>query len=197
MKPRSVVLVGMVLLAALTRLVPHPPNFTPIAAVALFGAAYFKDKRAAFLVPLLALFLSDVALEVTTRLGLYSGWLAQGQGFHQGMWVVYGAMALVTALGLLLQRKKSVLRVAGVVLAGSVLFFVVTNFAVWAEGAIYPRTAAGLSACYIAAIPFFQWSLLGDACFATALFGGFALAERFFPVLQTSAPRSELLPQSA
>jgi hypothetical protein len=198
MKPRIAVLVGMVLLAALARLVPHPPNFTPVGAVALFGAAHFKNKWAAFLVPLLALLLSDVALEVTTSLGLYGGWMAHTRGFHRGMWVVYGAMALVAALGLLLRRKKTVLTVAGAVLAGSVLFFVVTNFAVWALGSMYPKTAEGLLACYTAAIPFFHWTLLGDACFATALFGGFALAERRFPVLRTTpACQGELLPRSA
>jgi len=190
MNPRIAVLVGVEQLAALARLIPHPPNFTPIAAVALFGAATFRNKWAAFLVPLLALLVSDVALEITTGLGVYSGWMAHSRGFHSSMWVVYGAMALIASLGLLLRRKKTALTVAGTVLAGSVLFFVVTNFAVWAEGSMYPKTAAGLLACYVAAIPFFHWTLLGDAIFATALFGGFALAEKRFPVLQVTAGHS-------
>src|SRR5260370_35912344 len=122
MKPRIIVLTGIVLLAALVRLIPHPPNFTPIAAVALFGAAHFRNKWAAFLVPLLALLVSDVALEITTNLGLYSGWMAHTRGFHSGMWVVYGPMALVAALGLLLRRHETSLTMAGPVLAGSVRF---------------------------------------------------------------------------
>jgi hypothetical protein len=185
MQPRIAILVGVVFLAALARLIPHPPNFTPIGAIALFAAANLNKKWAAFLVPLLAMFVSDLALELTTRLGIYSGWLAQSTGFHSSMWVVYATMALVCALGLLLRRKKTVLSVAGVVLAGSLVFFVVTNFGVWALDSMYPRTAAGLVSCYIAAIPFFHWTLLGDACYATVLFGGFALAEHLIPTLHS------------
>jgi hypothetical protein len=87
MKPRIAVLVGMVLLAALARLVPHPPNFTPVGAVALFAAAHFKRTWAAFLVPLLALLLSDLALEVTTSLGLSAaGWRTPGGSTRGCVW---------------------------------------------------------------------------------------------------------------
>lgn len=184
MKTRTIVLVGMVLVAALSRLLPHPPNFAPIGAVALFGAAQFRNRWAAFLVPLVAMFISDAALEFATNLGLFSGWMAHGQGFHQGMWVVYGTIALIAALGLLLRKKKSPLRVGTTVLASSCLFFVITNFAVWAGDTLYPHTTAGLLLCYTAAIPFFQWTLMGDAFYATILFGGFALAEKRYPALQ-------------
>jgi hypothetical protein len=194
MKPRIAVLVVIVLLVALARLIPHPPNFTPIGAVALFGAAFFRNKWMAFLVPLAALFLSDVALEITTNLGFTSGWLATGRGFHEGMWVVYGTMALIVVLGMLMLRKKMVVTVAGAVLAGSVVFFVLTNFAVWAMTSLYPQTAEGLVDCYVAAIPFFHWTLLGDACFATVLFGGFALAEKGFPALGETTPSSGVEP---
>lgn len=187
MNPRIVVLVGMVLLAVLARLVPHPPNFTPIGAVALFGAAHFRSKWLAFLVPLLALLLSDMALEVAASSGLYSGWMAHSRGFYRGMWAVYGAVALIAATGLFLRQHRSLVAVGGGVLAASVIFFVVTNFAVWIGGTMYPMTLDGLVLCYTAAIPFFHWTLLGDAFFATALFGGFALAERQYPVLRTSA----------
>jgi hypothetical protein len=185
MNRRAFVLVGMVLLVALTRLVPHPPNFTPVGAVALFAGARFRSKGAAFLVPLAALFLSDLALEGTTRLGLYGGWLANGSGFYRGMWVVYGAVALVAAVGLLL-RRRSVAAVGAGVLAGSVLFFLVTNFAWWATYDLYPHTPEGLLLGYTAALPFFHWTLLGDACYAAALFGGLALAERRYPALQAA-----------
>src|SRR5262245_56444076 len=129
MKPRTLVLIGMVLLAALARLLPHPPNFTPLGAVALFGAAHFRSRWTAFLVPLAALLVSDAALEVVTRLGWAGGWLAGGRGFYQGMWVVYGTIALIAAVGLLLRRRRTVPRVAAAVLGSSVLFFLVTNFA--------------------------------------------------------------------
>jgi hypothetical protein len=184
MNQRTLILVAVVFLAAISRLVPHPPNFTPIAAVALFGAAHLRSWWAAFLVPLAAMFVSDLGLQVTTSLGLAGGWMAGGTGFHKGMVVVYGTILLIAGLGLLLRRRKTVLTVAGATLASSLLFFIITNFAVWAEGELYPTSLAGLVACYTAATPFFHWTLLGDAFYATVLFGGFALAERHFPVLQ-------------
>lgn len=184
MNPRTLVLVGVVFLTAMARLLPHPPNFTPIAALALFGAAHFRSGWAAFVVPLAAMVVSDLGLQVATSLGLAGGWMAGGTGFHQGMLVVYSTILLIACLGRLLRRKQTVVTVTGVTLASSLLFFVITNFAVWTEGTLYPLTLEGLLTCYTAAIPFFRWTLLGDAFYATLLFGGFALAERRFPVLQ-------------
>ena len=186
MNSRSLVLVGMVVLAVLARLVPHPPNFTPIGAMALFAAANFRSRWAGFLVPLTAMLLSDLGLEVATRLGILGGWMATGSGFHLGMVYVYGSIILIAALGLLLRRHRSVGSVGAAVLGSAVLFFVVTNFGVWLEGLIYPRTAEGLLACYVAAIPFFHWTLLGDAFYVTVLFGAFALAEKKYPALQAT-----------
>jgi hypothetical protein len=187
MKARTLVLMGIVVLVALARLVPHPPNFTPVGALALFGGARFRSPWAAFLVPLSAMLLSDAALELVTSQGWGSGWLAQGAGFYRGMWVVYGAMALVAAVGLLLRRRTSILAVAAGVLAGSLSFFLVTNFAWWAGYDLYSHTAEGLLQSYEAALPFYRWTLLGDACYATALFGGLALAERRYPALRPVA----------
>jgi hypothetical protein len=94
---------------------------------------------------------------------------------------------LVAALGLLLRRRKTPGSVAGCTLAGSVVFFLVTNFAWWACYDLYPHTVEGLLLSYWAARPFFGWTLLGDACYAAALFGGFTLAERRFPALRPAA----------
>ncbi len=187
MKARTSVLVGMVLLAALSRLLPHPPNFTPVGALALFAGAQFRNRWAAFLAPLAALLLSDTALQLLTGLGWGSGWLAHGTGFYPGMWVVYGATAPVTAVGRLLRRHRSAPAVVGGVLTGSVLFFLVTNFAWWADYDLYPHTAAGLLESYAAALPFYRWSLLGDACYGAVLFGGLARAERRYPSLRPAA----------
>ena len=186
MNSRNLLLVGMVLLAAFARLLPHPPNFTPIGAMALFGAAHFRSRWVGIVVPLLAMLLSDLGLEIAGRLGLLGGWMATGSGFHLGMIYVYGSILLIGLLGLLLRRHKSVASVGAAVLGSAMLFFVVTNFGVWLEGLIYPRTAEGLLACYVAAIPFFHWTLLGDAFYATVLFGAFALAEKRYPVLQAA-----------
>lgn len=168
--PRPLVLTGMILAAAAARLGPHLPNFTPIAAMALFGGAHFADKRLAFGVPLLALLLSDALL-----------------GFHAGMPAVYGSFALIVALGLGLRTDCTVTAVAGTALAGALLFFLITNFAVWVEGAFYPRTWVGLGECYVAAIPFFRNSLAGDLFYTAVLFGGFALAQRRWPILAEPA----------
>ena len=170
LKPRLAVLVTMIAAAAAFRLMPHPPNMNPIAAIALFGGASFADRRLAFLVPLAALFVSDLIV------GLYS---------H--MEFVYASFAAIVCIGLWLRTHRSVLNIGGAAVAGSVLFFVVTNFGTWATSTLYPKTIAGLAACYVAAIPFFQNTLAGDLLFTAVLFGGFALIERSFPALREKA----------
>jgi hypothetical protein len=158
----------MVACAAVARLIPHPPNFTPIGAMALFGGAGLADRRLAFLLPLLALFLSDLFL-----------------GLHVLIPVVYGSFAINVLLGRWLRSRNTVLNTATVTLLGSVQFFLVTNFACWVLW--YPHTWDGLLTCYLAAIPFFRNTLLGDAVFAAALFGALAVAERGFPFLREPA----------
>jgi hypothetical protein len=179
MKTRTAVLVAAVLLAALTRLIPHPPNSAPITAMALFGAATLTDKRLALLTPLLALFVSDLCIEAMHRMGLMAVW-----GLYSGMWVTYTAFLLITVMGFLLRRHRSVPAIAAATLAGSVVFYVVTNFGVWAWWNLYPHTLEGLLTCYTAAIPFFRNTVFGDAVYSSALFGGFAVAERLLPVLR-------------
>lgn len=174
--PRFLVLISLILLSAATRLIPHPPNFSPIGAMALFGGASFAQKRWAFVVPLMALFVSDWVL-----------------GFHQLMPVVYGSFALIVCIGFWLRRRRTVVPIAGAALASSVLFFLLTNFGVWALGFRYPKTWDGFVACYVAAIPFFQNTLLGDAVYATVLFGGLGFAEKSFPVLRTEN-RAQAIP---
>ncbi len=173
---RAGALSGLILLAAFSRLIPHPPNFAPIAAIALFGGACFADRRLGFVVPLAAMFLSDLAI------GLLSGDLSLG--LHRLIPVIYGTFALIVCLGFWLRKRRTVVPIAAAALAGSVLFFVLTNFGVWAFGSWYPKTWEGLVACYVAAIPFFHNTLLGNAVYNTALFGGLALAEYRFPVLR-------------
>ncbi|MCI0465288.1 MAG: hypothetical protein L0Z62_50850 [Gemmataceae bacterium] len=176
LSPRSAALSGLILLAAFSRLIPHPPNFAPIGAMALFGGTCFADRRVAFVVPLAAMFLSDLAI------GVVSGDLSLG--LHRLIPVVLGSFALIVCLGFWLRKRRTVLPIAGAALAGSLLFFVLTNFGVWAFGSWYPKTWEGLVACYVAAIPFFHNTLLGDAVYNAALFGGFALAAYRFPVLR-------------
>ena len=157
------------------RLVPHPPNVTPIAAMALFGGVHFANKRTALLVPLAAMYLSDIVL------GFFFydfGW------FHGFMPFVYISFVMTVCLGFLLRRRLTTLMVGGAAFASSVLFFIVANFGVWLVGNFYPKTMAGLLSCYVAAIPFFRNTLAGNAIYTLVLFGGFALAQRYLPILR-------------
>jgi hypothetical protein len=170
MNSRLALILTLVASAALMRLLPHPPNFTPVAALALFAGAHFERRRWAFLVPLAAMILSDLALQA-----------AFGYGIHSTLPAVYLSFAAVVGIGLWLRDDKRPLRLAGAALAASVLFFVTTNFAVWAGGLLYPRTLEGLVACYVAAIPFFGWTAAGDLVYAAVLFGLFAAVEPRLP----------------
>jgi hypothetical protein len=164
---RLVALLSAILAAAAMRLVPHPPNFTPIGAMALFGGAYLGRRAVAFVAPLAALLLSDAVL-----------------GFYSGMWVNYLAVGLIVLIGWGLSARRSVLRLGIAAVASSILFFVLSNFGVWALSGMYPHDLAGLAACYAAAIPFFQNTVAGDLFYTALLFGGFALAEHLVPQLR-------------
>jgi hypothetical protein len=176
--PGPLVLAAMILLAALSRLLPHPPNFSPVEAIALFGGAYFASRRWALAAPLVALLVSDLAL---------AAMLGDGYASYVGgisFWSVYACIALSTAMGFGLRGRVGAVRLLGYSLAGSVLFFAVTNFAAWLGSPGYPQTAAGLAAAYVAGIPFFQWTVLGTLAYAAVLFGGFALLRRHVPLLR-------------
>lgn len=156
----------MIFAAAFVRLIPHPPNFAPIAAMALFGGAYFNKKSFAFAVPLAAMFLTDAII-----------------GFHSGMWVVYISFALIVVIGILMLKKVSVKSVVAASVTASISFFIITNFGVWAFGTMYPKNIAGLIECYIAAIPFIQNTLAGDLLFSGLLFGIYEFAKAKLPLL--------------
>lgn len=163
---RFKVVLGMILAAAVVRLLPHPPNLTPIGAMALFGAARFRDWRVGFLAPLAALTLSQFAI----------------RSFYLFPVIVL-AFVMMSCIGLFLRRRRGVLPVSTAVISGSAIFFLVTNFGVWASGG-YPRTPGGLMVSYAAGIPFFWNTLGGDALYAAILFGALAFAEKKFPALR-------------
>ena len=169
MNPRTKLLIGMILAAAAMRLLPHPSNFTPIGALALFAGAQFDDKRWAFIVPLAAMLLSDLVI-----------------GFHSQMPLIYGAFAVIVVMGFWLGEKKSAANIAGASVAAATFFFVVSNFSVWVFDGLYPLTFQGLVNCYIAAIPFFQNWLIATLFYSAVLFGGFALAEKKLPALSAA-----------
>ena len=178
--PGPWVLAALILVAALSRLLPHPPNFSPVEAIALFGGAFFASRALAVLVPLLAMLVADLALGLLHG-GLYAGWFGSA-----GFWLVYLCIAASVVLGFGLRGRARAGRVLAYCLAGSVLFFVVTNFGAWLASPMYPRSGAGLLQAYVAGIPFFQWTLLGTLAYAALLFGGFALLRARLPVLRPS-----------
>ncbi|WP_411824857.1 DUF6580 family putative transport protein [Leptospira sp. 'Mane'] len=151
----------MVVAAVTSRILPHPPNFTPLLAVSLFSGAFLTDKRLAYAVPLLAMLLSDLYF-----------------GFHSLMPVIYLCMALGVYSGFKLLPERPLLKTAGYTIAGSVLFFIVTNLAVWLTSGMYPLNGEGFVTCFTLAIPFFQNSIAGDLLYTGALFGGMYLLER-------------------
>jgi len=161
--PLAACLIGLDVAA---RLLPHAPNLTPVAASAIFAGAVLRSKASALAVPLSAMLLGDLVL------GGYD-WRV--------MSVVYASLALPALLGRLGRGRRLVL--APIVLSSSLIFFVTTNFAVWAFSGMYPGDLAGLVRCYVAALPFLQNTLLGDVAWSAALFGAWWLAGclRFAP----------------
>ncbi len=154
--------VVLILLAVASRLLPHPPNFAPIAAVGLFAGSVFS-RRAGWLVPFAALLISDLVL-----------------GFYHPVSMVWNYLGFAACLLLgsgLVGTRRSVVRLAGATLASSVAFFALSNLGMWMSG-YYPRTFAGLVECYVAALPFFRNTLASDALYTAALFGAWALLSR-------------------
>lgn len=174
--PRLIYIAGIILAAALFRLVPHWPNFTPVAAIALFGGACLNKRYLAFLIPLTALFISDLIL-----------------GFHAMMGWVYAGFIITACIGMFLKKRITPLTVAGASLVSSVIFFLLTNFGAWIASPIYPDTFAGLIESYVAGlaffndgsygISFFMNEILGSLFYNTVLFGSLYLVSKRFPAL--------------
>lgn len=154
-KKNLLLIIGIIILAAASRLVKHPMNFTPVGAMALFGGWYFT-KKYYVMVPLLAMFLSDAFI------GFYDWRLTA---------VVYLGMAIMFIIGWFLKKNANWRKVIAGSIIGSIVFFIITNFAVWALYSWYPHTWAGLLNCFALALPFFKNSLAGDLFYGVVLFG--------------------------
>ena len=179
---RTLLALALIVLAAALRIAPHPWNFTPVGAMALFSGAVLKDRRLAFFFPLLALFLGDIFI-----------------GFHKLIPIVYASFLINVAIGLWLRDRRTIARqrkphrlarISLATLLGAIQFFTVTNFAVWQFLGGFPHTASGLLTCYIAGLPLFWNTLAGDTVYAALFFGSYALAERFSPALRLSRQRA-------
>ena len=151
----------IIVLAAATRLIPHPPNFTPIIAMGLFGGAYIHNRSLAVIVTIGAMFLADLFL-----------------GFHSTIYFVYGSLLLVTMLGMILIKKITIKNCTIAALSSSFLFFIITNFGVWLTSGYYPKNIEGILACYTMALPFLGNTLVGTLLYSSVMFGGYELLRR-------------------
>lgn len=171
----------LVIVASLYRIVPRPVNFAPHIAMALFGGAVIRDKKWAFALPLFSMFLSDVLYQV-----LYTYGIVSIPGFYEGQWQNYILFAIMVLIGFMI-KKISVLNVLAASIAAPVVFFIASNFVVWAgwqgtRGLGRPKTWNGLMQCYVDAWPFFGNSVLSCILFSAILFGGYMLVKERKPL---------------
>ena len=182
---KSVKEIGLVLFlvaaAAFLRLLPHVPNFVPIAATALFGGAYLS-RRFAIAVPLSAMALSDYLILYINPFGPgglpsfdFSHIYPLSAMFHTTTVYVWGSFLTSVFIGMWLKNHKKVGYIVGASFLASLQFFLITNFGVWAGG-MYSRDISGLVESYIMGLPFFRWTILGDIFYTTAFFGLYEIA---------------------
>ncbi|TVR76589.1 MAG: hypothetical protein EA412_13245 [Chitinophagaceae bacterium] len=173
-----ILIFGFIFIGTFLRLLPTPPNFAPIGALALLGGAFLSNKRLAILLPLGALFLSDLIFQLTFMAGIQPI-----KGFYGMMPFVYLSFIFIVLAGRSILKKVSFSRLVGGGLAASIIFFTVSNFGVWLTG-FYTYSLAGLGASYAAAIPFFHYNVLGDLSFTFVLFGAFYMIKSYHPAFQ-------------
>lgn len=170
----------MIVTAAFSRIIPHMPNFSPLGAIALFGAAYFPKKWQAFFVPLTATWLSDLFINNV----LYARYYPSFTWFYDGWYWQYGSYALITLAGFFIFKKINAPRVLLGAVSSSALFFLLSNFGCWPGSSYYSQDLSGLLACYAAGLPFLKGTVMGDLFYCTVLFGSFAWAQKQFPSLR-------------
>ena len=172
MKKNILLIVALIVIGILGRMIPHPPNFTPIIAIALLASHVFKNKWIVILTPLMAMWISDLVLNNYRYTGHHDG------GFlvfsSSSLW--YGPIICIALLGTVLIKKVKISNIALSSISGSLIFFLVTNFGVWISGTMFPKSLFGLIECYTFALPFFGNALVGDLVYCTILFTSYSLA---------------------
>ena len=176
-KAKIRVALAIVASAVVMRLVPHIPNFAPVTAAAIFGAAYLP-KAYALITPLLTMAISDYLLLYISPFSQpvfnFSHIQPVSAMFNSTTAWVWGSFMVSGLLGLLLRKNPGVIRIGSVTLLASAQFFLITNFGVWAAGA-YARNLSGLESSYIAGLPFLRWTVAGDLFYTACFFGLYAL----------------------
>ncbi len=176
---RFATIVLMILVAVFSRLIPHPPNFAPIGAIALFGGAYFANRFFSFFIPLFAIWLSDLVINNTIYAKYYNGFT----WFHSGFYWTYGAIALTVIIGFFISKKIKISTIFLSATAASILFFLISNFSCWPGNPLYAQNFNGLLNCYAAGIPFFNGTLMGNIFYSALLFAAFEWSQQKFPQL--------------
>ncbi len=145
------------MLGILTRVIPHPPNFTAIGAIALFGGAFIKEKRLALIIPTIIMLISDLIMGYELILSVYISFI------------------IMVSLGWLLRLKQTIWKIINISVLGSLLFFLITNFSVFLTSSMYPKSIIGLIECYTLAIPFFINTLLANVIYSIIMFYSFKI----------------------
>ena len=158
--------IGLILIASFSRIIPHYPNFTPIVAISLFGGKYFENRTLAFFLPVFILWLSDLIIN-NFILDYYKTFIFLYPGFY---WQ-YFSILLISFIGRNYIEKISAFKLLGVSMYSSLVFFVISNFGVFISSSIYPKDFNGLLSCYISAIPFFWGTLSSSIIYTHSLFG--------------------------
>ena len=151
----------IILLVAVLRLIPHPPNFTPIIAMGLFGGAYIKNRSLAIFIPISAMLIADLFL-----------------GYHSTIYWVYGSLFVISIFGMFLVDRINLKNCTIATISGSFFFFMVTNFGVWLTSSYYPKNIEGILTCYTLALPFLGNTLAGSLFYGAIMFGGYELLKR-------------------
>lgn len=164
MNLKNLIIASIIILGITSRLIIHQANFVPVMAIALISGAFFTDKRLAFGIPLITMFISDIII-----------------GLHNTIFAVYLSFAIAVLIGMTLLKQQNVWRVISGSLLSSIVFFLITNFAVWLLTNWYTNNLVGVIDCYTLAIPFFRSSLLADLFYSCVLFGSIVLSEKYLP----------------
>ena len=171
MNKKIILILSLLIIGVVGRLVPHPPNVTPIIAIALLAAHAFKNKWIAILIPLTGMWISDLMINNY----LYAGYYDKFVFFSNGSLWIYGAILLAVLIGKVLIRSIKLSTVFLSSFSASFFFFIITNFGVWLSNMMYPKSLLGLIECYTLAIPFFGNALIGDLIYSVVLFTSYSL----------------------
>lgn len=177
---RVPILILLIVVCAFSRVIPHMHNFSPLGAMALFGAAYFAKKWQGIMIPLLATWVSDLFINNV----IYARYYPEFTWFYSGFYWQYGSYILISVLGFFLLKKVTPLKVIAGALSATTIFFLVSNFGCWVANPIYSQNVTGLLSCYAAGVPFLKGTLVGDLVYAGVLFGSFALMQSQIPSLR-------------